>query len=248
MRKKTWFKIIGVCFTVSLVVGTIGGALTNEYLISYLFGQLTQKQEEELPIVKKVIEHHVYVEDSLTIEAVEKVKPSIVSLYSTKVAAQNADVAAAVNAVLITSDGVIVSCDKALSNHDTWYASIDGSNIVEIDIIDVMNQHGLMYLRVRSVESFYQTVPFSSKKLKQGQQVLALTDAGVISALISNVTDESTYVIDRELHNNFMCSPIINLGGELTGLALQTNDDMVGQTRVISSQILEELLAEVGDR
>lgn len=247
MRKKTWFKIVGVCFTVSLVVGMIGGALTNEYLISYLFGQLTQKQEEELPIVKKVIEHHVYVEDSLTIESVEKAKPSIVGLYATKVGAQALDVSEAVNAVVITSDGVIVSCDKALYNHDIWYANIDGS-IIAADIVDTMQPYGLIYLRARNSESFYQTVSFSSKKLKQGQQVLALTETGVMSALISNTADETTYLIDRELHHDFMCSPIINLGGELVGIALQTDNELAGQTRIISARIFEELLEEVGDR
>ncbi|MBD3156306.1 hypothetical protein GF369_00600 [Candidatus Peregrinibacteria bacterium] len=247
MRKKTWFKIIGVCFTVSLVVGMIGGALTNEYLISYLFGQLTQKQEEELPIVKKVIEHHVYVEDSLTIDAVEKANPSIVRLYATVADAQSRDDAKAVNAVMVTSDGYIVTCDAALNNSLTWYADIEGS-IVAADVVDTMQPHGLTYLRIRDAESFFQTVPFAFLEPEQGQQILALTEKGVMSALISHAAEKNIYVIDRQLPQDFTCSPIINLGGELVGIAMQTNDELVGQTRIISAQILEELLAEVVDQ
>lgn len=247
MRKKTWFKIVGVCFTVSLVVGMIGGALTNEYLISYLFGQLAQKQEEELPVVKKVIEHHVYVEDSLTIDAVEKAQPSIVRLYPTEADAQAINDYKAINAVMVTSDGVIVTCDESLNNNLTWYATIEGS-IVAAEIVDTMQPYGLTYLRVRDAESFFQTVPFSSLELKQGQQVLALTEKGIMSALVSYAAGNETYVIDRQLPQDFTCSPIINLGGELVGIAMQTDDELVGQTRIISAQILEELLAEVGDR
>jgi len=232
MKKNTWMKIIGLCFTVSLVVWMIGGALTNEYLISYLFGQLTQKQEEEFPIVKKVIEEHVYVEDSLIIDAVKNAQPAVVTVYPAKV-----------NGFILTTDGIIVSCNSELLDQDTFNVSIWNNDIVPAKVVFRDSTLGLAYLRIESDGNFYQTLPLENKTLKLGQRTVALTKDTIKSAIVSKVDYENFHMIDREVGDDFKCSPIINLGGELVGLAsIQSKDS--DTTLVIPAQILEELLVK----
>lgn len=85
MKKYSRFRILGLCVTVSFVAGVIGGVLTNEYFIAYVFERFIQEQKDQMPIVKKVIEHHSYVEESKTIDAIKKVEPSVVSIVASNV-------------------------------------------------------------------------------------------------------------------------------------------------------------------
>lgn len=82
----SWITLIGLTITVSLIVGMIGGALTNEYLVGYVFDTFVkEKSDEEFPIVKKVIEKQTYVEDSLIQGSISNVEPSLVTLYASSI-------------------------------------------------------------------------------------------------------------------------------------------------------------------
>lgn len=244
MKKNAWIKIVGLCFTISLVVGMIGGALTNEYLISYLFGQLTQRQEEELPIVKKVIEEHVYVEDSLTIDAIKKAEPAIATLYSNNQLAEslNENISGA-NGIVLTTDGVIVSCSNELAGQNVWYVSIKDKGVVPARVISTNNSFGLTYLHIETEGEFYQTISIAKEDPKLGQRAVAVIKDSIKSALVSKVDSENFHLIDRALKDDFACSPIINLGGELIGLA-SVQSEQSDVTLVLPARTLEELLVE----
>lgn len=244
MKKNSWIKIVGLCFTVSLVVGMIGGALTNEYLISYLFGQLTQKQEEELPIVKKVIEEHVYVEESLTIDAIEKAEPAIATIFATKQSAEAiSENVEGINGIVLTTDGMIASCSSQLIGQNVWYVKIKDKPVVSANVISRNSDFGITYLQLSGEGEFYQTISLARENVLLGQEAIALTDNSIKSALISNISDEDYYKIDRGLGTEFKCSPIINLGGELIGLA-SVQDENLDTTLVLTAQTLEKLLVE----
>lgn len=244
MKKNGWIKIVGVCFTISLIVGMIGGALTNEYLISYLFGQLTQRQEEDFPIVKKVIEERVYVEESLTIEAIQKAEPSIASIYATRQSAESlSENIEGINGIVLTTDGIVASCSSELAGQNMWYVSIKNKEVVPARIVSTNNTIGITYLQIESEGEFYQTIPFAKENLKLGQQAVALTKNSIKSALVSKIAPKDFHMIDRAIGENFKCSPIINLGGELIGLASIQNVEL-GVTLVIPAQTLEGLLVE----
>lgn len=243
MKKNAWIKILGLCFTVSLVVGMIGGALTNEYLISYLFGQLTQKQEEELPIVKKVIEEHVYVEESQTIDAIQKAQPAVSTLFATKQSAESlSENVEGINGIVLATDGIIVSCNSQLAGQNTWYVKIKDKEIVPANVISRNSTLGITYLQIDNPGEFYQTISIA-RDVTLGQEAIALTEDSIKSALVSKVSPKDFHLIDRDLGDKFKCSPIINLGGELIGLA-SIQDENLDVTLVLPAPTLEELLAE----
>ncbi|MCD6109246.1 hypothetical protein J7J83_00595 [bacterium] len=239
MKKNGWIKIVGLCFTVSLVVGMIGGALTNEYLISYLFGQLTQKQEEDLPIVKKVIEEKVYVEESLTTDAIVKARPVVATLYSGKTLKDG------INGVVLTTDGVVVSCDPKLQKQKTWNIIVGDQDVVEANVIPTNSNNGLIYLQIKNKGEFYKTIPLAKDNLKLGQKMIVLNSDSISSALLSEIGSKNMHRIDRQVGEKFDCSPVINLGGELVGIvALNSNNNQPGTTLIIPAESLEELMAK----
>lgn len=82
--KKSLKKILLITIIAGFLSGLIGGALTNEYLIAYLFDLVGENVDDRDPIVKRVIEEKVYVESSQTIEAAKKVEPAVVSIVASK--------------------------------------------------------------------------------------------------------------------------------------------------------------------
>jgi len=243
MKNNTWIKTFGLCFTVSLVVGMIGGALTNEYLTSFLFGKLSQKQQEDLPIVKKVIEERVYVEESIVTDAIKKAQPALASLYATRALAESQDAGVkGVNGIVLTTDGVVVSCKDKLAGQNLWYMSLSNKEVVPVNVISRDNNLGLVYMQIESEGDFYQTIPFVKDNITLGQQAIALTANSVKSAIVSQIDSKNLHTIDRALGDDFACSPVVNLGGELIGLAKTWEESDV--TPVVPAQILAELLVE----
>jgi len=244
MKKNTWIKIAGLTFTISLVVGMIGGALTNEYLVSYLFGQLTQKQKEELPIVKKVIEERTYIEESSITDAIKQVAPAVTVLYATKQIAKKAtdNNLGGINGVVLTTDGIIASCDSRLNEQNIWYAIIKDKGVVQAKVVLKNGANGLVSLQIQNDDVFYKTISLAKNDLKLGQKTIALNNVAIMSALLSSI-DKNIYTIDRRLGADFNCSPIVNLGGELIGLVSVRKEESY-VTPVIPARNLEGLLAK----
>lgn len=76
-------KFLLIVIIVGFLSGLVGGVVTNEYVVSYLFSRFKGTEALE-PVVKRVVEERTYVEESSTIDAIKKVSSSVVSIVATK--------------------------------------------------------------------------------------------------------------------------------------------------------------------
>lgn len=233
MKKIIWTQIIAITFTVSIIAGLVGGALTNEYLIAYLFGQLTEKQEEEFPIVKKVIEEKTYIEESSTINAIEKASDSIAQLSN------------GVPGVVLTTDGIVATCNSYVGEKKSWKLFLN-EDVFDAEVVYRYISDDIALLRIETNEEYeyFDTLSFAAaEKLKLGQKVLSLGKDIVKSGIISDLSDlESNILIDYEIDDSLACGPSINLSGELIGLTIEDNKLEQGTSSIIPAQVLQKVL------
>ena len=235
MKKIIWTQIIAITFTVSIIAGLVGGALTNEYLIAYLFGQLTEKQEEEFPIVKKVIEEKIYVEESSTIAAIEKASSSIVQLENGR------------PGVILTTDGIVATCNTAVLDKKDYNLFL-GEDILKSEVVYRQAGDNFAFLKIKTDEDFeyFETLSFVEdvhKDLTLGQKVLTLSVDYAKSGIIEHISEMSFYVhVDYEINRALECAPAINLAGELVGLTIEDRAEEQGTSYVVSTQILQQAL------
>lgn len=232
MKKIIWTQIIAITFTVSIIAGLVGGALTNEYLIAYLFGQLIERQEENFPIVKKVIEERIYVEESSTIAAIEKANPSVVQLENGK------------PGVILTTDGIVATCNSVVRDKNSWRLTL-GVEVLDSTVVYRSPDDNVALLKINTEQDFkyFSTLTFVQGVLKPGQKVLSLGKDKVKSGIISQLPDlNSNILIDYEIDSSLSCGPSINLGGELIGLTLDDDSIEQGISYIIPAQKLQKIL------
>jgi len=210
-KKQSWPKIIVLTFTIALITGMVGGALTNEYLIAYLFGQLTERQQEELPIVKKVIEEKTYIEESKALEAIELTKDSLVLISdidtpSAEFKAINSDlfyrgfaqtdIAADVNqslaasGIVLTTDGLIATCNSFVQNRNSWFVILNNGEIYNAQVVyrDAFDDIALIKISSENEFKYFNTLSFMQQPLQVGQKALAVgsfnkAKSGIVSFL-----------------------------------------------------------------
>lgn len=233
MKKIIWTQIIAITFTISIIAGLVGGALTNEYLIAYLFGQLTEKQEEEFPIVKKVIEEKIYVEESSTITAIETASSALVQLSNGN------------SGVILSTDGIVATCNSSVGNKYDWKLFIQ-DNILDAQLVYRYPNDNVALLKITTNDDFkyFNTLKFAEDNLKLGQKVLSLGNNVVKSGIISQLSDtqDSNIFIDYEIDSSLVCGPSINLGGELLGITIEDNNFEQGTSAIIPVQTLQKVL------
>lgn len=235
MKKIIWTQVIALTFTVGIIAGLVGGALTNEYLIAYLFGQLTERQEEEFPIVKKVIEEKIYIEESAMISAIEKASPSIVQLENGK------------PGVIITTDGIIATCNTAVSDKKN-YNFFFGEDILKAEVIHRDPGYNFAFLKIKSDEDFeyFETLAFVEdvfEDLSLGQKILSLSVDYAKSGIVAHISEMNFFVhVDYEINEHLECAPAINLAGELVGITIEDHATEQGTSYVVSTQLLQQAL------
>ncbi len=232
MKKIIWTQVIALTFTISIIAGLVGGALTNDYLIAYLFGQLTDQQGEEFPIVKKVIEERVYVEESSTISAIEKASKSVVHFWDIFTPG-----------IIITTDGMIITCEKPFVRATQVAVYMGDTEEYMADIVyrDPKRNILLMKLRTENEYEFFETLTFADEEVKLGQKVLSLGRDWVKSGIISKLPP-ANFDIDYEIDHTFECGPSINLNGELIGLTIEDRAVEQGTSSIIPAQVLQQIL------
>lgn len=204
MSKIAWIKIVSVCFTISLIVGVIGGALTNEYLIGFIFSSFVESPDENAPIIKRVIEERTFVEDSLIVESIEKVEPSLVTIYSQKdVALQaqektldsnntflsstsdsfyldsfanNQGTIIGGSGFFLTSDGLIMTCNSLVNTQSEWFLLTDDNKVLTAQVVylDPLDDVALLKLQDNNEAEFFKTLPIGVSELPLGQRVLSV--------------------------------------------------------------------------
>lgn len=297
MKKFQWMRITGLCFTVSLIVGMIGGALTNEYFVAYVFDRFIQEQQEQTPIVKKVIEQHSYVEESKTIDAVEKVEPVIVSLTLNDTDAGKI-IDGEINrdesflnmtsdrfylnrnpaddfikgslkggtGFFISSDGLIATCSSIASLSSEWSLITSEDKLYHATVVydDPYDDFSLLKINDNDKTEYFPTITFAEQELKNGQKALVIgrdvfKKYRVLSSIVAHaglpqaddiaVTQKRIFpnefvIIDTEIDRNTKCGPVVNLGGELMGMALDFDSTEPGTSYVIPLEALKEKFYE----
>jgi S1-C subfamily serine protease len=182
-KKVSWSKIFGICITLSIIGGLIGGALTNEYLIAYFFDKFIQKQEKNSPILKKVIEERTFVEDSLITTAVEKTSPAIVAIFSSELDAENAlkandnkqfieitsdkfylgkpyknsssliEIVSGAPGFFISNDGLIATCASNVDGQNKWYIVLKNNEIYPAILVYKDKYNNFAFLKIDSSEN-----------------------------------------------------------------------------------------------
>lgn len=263
MKKNSVPKIVALTFTIALITGMIGGAFTNEYLIAYLFGQLTEMQEEEFPIVKKVIEEKVYVEESSTLEAIEEASKALVLISDTQTPSSvnkainsdfyykgyspqkidNPSQTLAGSGFVLTSDGVIATCSSLVKNRNSWFVIFDNDQVYNAQVVyrDDTDDIALLKISDNAEFEYFNTLEFNDQPINAGQKALSLGAFNKAkSGIISSVQDDSLrdfpggfIQVDFEIDSGLSCGPLINLGGKLVGMTLDFDTEEQGTSYVI---------------
>ena len=250
MKEHSWMKMVGVCVIISIIVGMIGGALTNEYFIGYVFSNFIDQQKENSPIVKKVIEERTFVEESLIKDAFDKGIPSVVTFYKTEAMGKNSTREQTLSSgFFITTDGIMAICKSAVANQKTWYIKANDEVVYKstVDYIDPVLDLAFLKIERNEATPYFKAADFSENPLSLSQKVLVLgIDAAfnqhVKSGIVSYTGPEKLYneydEIDFDIDNSLNCGPVINLGGEVQGMALMQNK--TGTTFVIPVEYINE--------
>ena len=250
MKEHSWMKIVGICITISIIVGMIGGALTNEYFIGYVFSNFIDQQKENSPIVKKIIEERTFVEESLVKDAFDKGIPSVIALYSTEAQGKNSTREQTLAAgFFITTDGLIATCKSSVANQKIWFVKANDEVVYKstVDYIDPVMD--LAFLKIERIEltPYFKASDFSENTSSLSQKVLVLgIDAAfnqhVKSGIVSYIGPEKVIneydEIDFDIDNSLNCGPVVNLGGEVQGMAIKQNK--TGTTFVIPVEYINE--------
>lgn len=232
MKKIIWTQVIALTFTVGIIAGLVGGALTNEYLIAYLFGQFTEEQEEVFPIVKKVIEEKIYVEESSTIAAIQKASKSVVHFWDIFTPG-----------VIITTDGMIITCEKPFARANQVAVNLGDTDGYLADIVYRDPEKNILLMKIRTDEefTFFETLTFADEEVKLGQKVLSLGRNWVKSGIISKLPP-ANFDIDYEIDHTFECGPSINLKGEFIGLTIEDRAVEQGTSSIIPATVIQQVL------
>jgi len=250
MKEHPWLKMTGLCITISIIVGMIGGALTNEYFISYIFSSFVQKQKENSPIVKKVIEERTFVEESLIKDAFDKGIPSVAAVYSNEAEVKNLTREQTKGTgFFITTDGLFATCKSTVVNQKIWYLKANDGIVYKASLDYTDPLFDLAFLKVTRDEStpYFKAADFSVNPLTLSEKVLVLgidgaynqhVKSGIVSFTGAEGTINELDEIDVDINNSLSCGPVVNLGGEVQGMALTQNK--TGITLVIPVEYINE--------
>ena len=251
MKKFTLFLLI-------LLVGGLSGILSSQFLIPYL-GQtppfskinwLKQAGGNGTTIINKT--EQIIVEESLEVEkAVDKISPSVVGIVSRSKLTSKTKKAGQTfygTGFITTGDGLILTNDFAAPEGSfDYFISRDNQSLpAEVEKRDA--ESGLVLLRIK--ETNLPVVSFGEADgLRLGQKVVLVgADASLNPLLkivnfgvVRNLVDKSFSVSIVEKNDNLTGAPIINIKGEVLGLAEISSS---GLTRIISEEQIRKFLGQ----
>jgi len=233
-------KVYLIIVLVSLIGGLLGGGLTSRVIIPYITSKLQKEGKIEIPAEK--VEKVKVEEESAIIEAVDKVKESVVSIVSETAIR---DIFGSITTeksggtgFVLTSDGYIVTNKHVISDKRTKYTVItyDGKNYeAEVVAHDPLNDLGVLKIKANGLKA---VDIGSSSDLKVGQRVIAIGNAlgefqntvtvGVVSAKGRAITASDALGSKERLENLIQTDaainpgnsggPLINLRGQVVGI------------------------------
>jgi serine protease Do len=245
--------------TASILAGAFGGVISNTLFGPIIVNEVLSDSNQTAFIEKT---KHIYEEDSQTIDAIEKVKPSVVSVIGLKDITFSKDgqyyyepfnkdeKITGGTGFIITSDGLIITNKHVIEDPTLNYIVVlyDGTQY-EAEIIDSDKMTDLAVLKLKQNEGeeleSLQVVTFGdSDKLKVGQKVLAIGNAlseyentvtsGIISAKGREVTASDTYGYFTETLSGLIQTDAAINPGNSGGPLINLNGEVIGINTAIA--------------
>jgi serine protease Do len=247
-KKSTFWRVLGIIF-ISLIFGGIGSVLAQKIVVPFI-EQKYLTHEEKIVIPEKE-EKIIIKENSATIEAVKKVTPAVVSIVSTRNAADFfGDVfvqQSGGTGFILTSDGLILTNKHVAGDKKTKYSVLtsDGKDLAAYVLTtDPVNDIAVLKVDAKNLP----VVEIGdSSELVPGQKVIAIGNAlgeyqntvtaGVVSAVGRAVVAgdetgaeriEGAIQTDAAINPGNSGGPLINVRGQVVGI--NTAIDKGGQT------------------
>lgn len=232
-------KQILLLILLSFFFGILGGVFASRILMPFLVSKF---KKEEVPIIKEQLQTLKVQEDSAVIEAVEKVGPSVVSIFLEKdildFFGNTTKEKSAGTGFILTSDGYILTNKHVVSQKEAIYTVItyDGKSYKgKVIAYDPFNDIAVLKI---AGENLKPVEIGSTSDLKIGQRVIAIGNAlgefqntvtiGVVSARGRAVTAgdifsgtvilENLIQTDAAINPGNSGGPLVNLAGQVVGI------------------------------
>ncbi len=251
-------------FLFVVVIGGGSGVLVDKFLFPYLaatsfFEKYEFLKPEETKIIVQEKETVKIDESSVINEAINKVKPAVVTIIKDENKPQPQ---AYGSGFVITSDGLIVTNSHVVDNNQDKYIVFaqDGKSY-DVDIIHIDNASSLIFLKIKADNLPVVSLGIS-KDLKLGQKVISLGYSGnnfqnqaslgiinnVNSFIMNNENNEQVNAMilaDTEINMVNSGGPLIDLSGKVVGINVSGDKDNKVSNYILPIDLIKNSLNSV---
>lgn len=237
-------------FIFVLVIGGIGGILTDRFALPYLFVKYPNLNQYEIlrsinerTTVVEVIKEVKISEEKAAVEAIKKARLSIVEIA--EVSDENKEAVYKNSGVILTSDGLIIMSSKNISNKEKIIqVKLYNDEIYNAELIYEDEFNKLAVVKINQTNLPVATFA-NSDNLELGEKLI-IFNSSVVTDIVSKLIDDYVVSIKNTeseeeeiksiiqkrikivnvLGDSFDKAPAINLKGEVVGLS-QTGDLLI---------------------
>ena len=232
-----------------LIIGGIGGILTDRFALPYLFVKYPNLNQYEFlkPInerttVVEVIREVKISEEKAIVEAIKKTRSSVVEIA--EISDEDDDVVYKKSGIILTNDGLIITSLKNIGDEEksAWVKLRNGETyLAKLIHKDEFNELAIIKIDQANLP----VVAFAnSDKLELGEKLIIL-NSSVVTDIVSKLIDDYVISIKNSegedeneeiksivqkrikivniLGDSFDKAPVINLEGEIVGLSQTGN-------------------------
>lgn len=201
-------------------------------------------------------------EDDQIVESVDKLKNSVVRIYTNNKNEESQQVFVGLGTI-VSKDGLIATGDMFADPKGKYLVTIDNQNFYEVSIVPKTKDNRLYFLQI--IQDIEKPITFSpvilsdSNTIKLGQTVISFSGIeqnnvaiGIVSSLIdenntglemstSTVTDDKKIIsLNTSIvsNDNIFGGPLINLYGEM--IAIKVSANISGKYSLLPANFLKE--------
>ena len=238
-----------VLFIFVLIVGGVGGILTDRFAIPYFLAHYPQFNRYEF--LKKVNEHTTVVEvtkevkiseDGATVEAIKKALPSVIQVVEPAENSNDKFIRKGAG-VILTSDGIIITSAKNINitdeekiKADSLKVELNNGKIYPAKLIAEDSLTGFAVIKIEENDLPVLAIT-AFDNIEVGEKIIALDDSvavDIVSKFVdSGKTMKKRIKIMNSLNESFNGAPIINLKREIVGIS-QGGNSVVSMDEIMA--------------